>query len=162
MASRYRGVIKIKTMKDKTISASLIYRKIEGKLSAVEEERFEAWLKEGWEHREYYERMRRMYQQENVQEVVTGEIQEAWGVFEKRVQGQRRIERRQRWVWVMSAVASVALVICCCWFVYYRANTEQKLNVAVQKIVRVGDGGWGHVSVRGTTVFFTRENRKSN
>ena len=66
---------------------------------------------------------------------MTGEIQEAWGVFEKRVQGQRRIERRQRWVWVMSAVASVALVICCCWFVYYRANTEQKLNVAVQKIV---------------------------
>ena len=68
MASRYRGVIKIKTMKDKTISASLIYRKIEGKLSTVEEERFEAWLKEGWEHREYYERMWRMYQQENVQE----------------------------------------------------------------------------------------------
>lgn len=135
MAFRYRGVIKIKTMKDKTISASLIYRKIEGKLSAVEEERFEAWLKEGWEHREYYERMRRMYQQENVQEVETGEIQEAWVVFEKRVQGQRRIERRQRWVWVMSAVASVALVICCWWFVYYRANTEQKLNVAVQKIV---------------------------
>lgn len=134
MAFRYRGVIKIKTMKDKTISASLIYRKIEGKLSAVEEERFEAWLKEGWEHREYYERMRIMYQQENVQEVETGEIQEAWVVFEKRVQGQRRIERRQRWVWVMSAVASVAIVICC-WFVYYRANTEQKLNVAVQKIV---------------------------
>lgn len=134
MASRDRGVIKIKTMKDKTISASLIYRKIEGKLSAVEEERFEAWLKEGWEHREYYERMRIMYQQENVQEVETGEIQEAWVVFEKRVQGQRRIERRQRWVWVMSAVASVAIVICC-WFVYYRANTEQKLNVAVQKIV---------------------------
>ena len=49
MAFRYRGVIKIKTMKDKTISASLIYRKIEGKLSAVEEERFEAWLKEGWD-----------------------------------------------------------------------------------------------------------------
>ena len=134
MASRYRGVIKIKTMKDKTISASLIYRKIEGKLSAVEEERFEAWLKEGWEHREYYERMRRMYQQENVQEVETGEIQEAWGVFEKRVQRQRRIERRQRWVWVMSAVASVVLVICC-WSVYYRANTGQKLNVAVQKIL---------------------------
>ena len=134
MASRYRGVIKIKNMKDKTISASLIFRKIEGKLSAVEEERFEAWLKEGWEHREYYERMRRMYQQENVQEVETGEIQEAWGVFEKRVQRQRRIERRQRWVWVMSAVASVVLVICC-WSVYYRANTEQKLNVAVQKIV---------------------------
>ena len=134
MASRYRGVIKIKTMKDKTISASLIYRKIEGKLSAVEEERFEAWLKEGGEHREYYERMRRMYQQENVQEVETGEIQEAWGVFEKRVQGQRRIERRQCWVWMMSAVASLAIVICC-WLMYYRVNTEQKLNVVVQKIL---------------------------
>ena len=129
MASRYRGVIKIKTMKDKTISASLIYRKIEGKLSAVEEERFEAWLKEGWEHREYYERMRRMYQQENVQEVVTGEIQEAWGVFEKRVQGQRRIERRQRWVWVMSAVASVALVICCCWFVAGQHTGHRQLRL---------------------------------
>ena len=98
MAVRYRYVFKTGIMEDKTIPAKLIYRKIKGKLSAVEEERFDAWLKEGWEHREYYERMRRMYQQENVQEVVTGEIQEAWGVFEKRVQGQRRIERRQRWV----------------------------------------------------------------
>ena len=43
-------------MKDKTIPARLIYRKIEGRLSAVEEERFETWLKEGREHREYYER----------------------------------------------------------------------------------------------------------
>ena len=40
-------------MKDKTIPARLIYRKIEGRLSAVEEERFETWLKEGREHREY-------------------------------------------------------------------------------------------------------------
>lgn len=135
MTLRYRDVIKVKTMKDNTISASLIYRKIEGKLSVVEEERFEAWLKEGQEHREYYERMRRMYQQENVQEVVTGEIQEAWGVFEKRVQGQRKIERKRRWMWVMSAAAAVAIVLCCCLFVYYRANTEQKVNVAVQKIV---------------------------
>ena len=135
MTLRYRDVIKVKTMKDNTISASLIYRKIEGKLSVVEEERFEAWLKEGQAHREYYERMRRMYQQENVQEVVTGEIQEAWGVFEKRVQGQRKIERKRRWMWVMSAAAAVAIVLCCCLFVYYRANTEQKVNVAVQKIV---------------------------
>ena len=134
MISRYRNVIKVKTMKDKVISASLIYRKIEGKLSTVEEERFEAWLKEGWEHREYYERMRRIYQKENVREIEVGEIQDAWGVFEKRVQGQRRIERRQCWVWMMSAVASLAIVICC-WLMYYRVNTEQKLNVVVQKIL---------------------------
>ncbi|WP_162613830.1 MULTISPECIES: FecR family protein [Butyricimonas] len=122
-------------MKDNTISASLIYRKIEGKLSVVEEERFEAWLKEGQEHREYYERMRRMYQQENVQDVGIGGIQDVWAVFEKRVQGQRKIERKRRWMWVMSAAAAVAIVLCCCLFVYYRANTEQKVNVAVQKIV---------------------------
>ncbi len=134
MISRYRNVIKVKTMKDKVISASLIYRKIEGKLSTVEEERFEAWLKEGWEHREYYERMWRIYQKENVREIEVGEIQDAWGVFEKRVQGQRRIERRQCWVWMMSAVASLAIVICC-WLMYYRVNTEQKLNVVVQKIL---------------------------
>lgn len=73
MTHRYRDVIKVKTMKDKTISASLIYRKIEGKLSAVEEERFDVWLKEGQEHREYYERMRRMYQQENAQDVGSGD-----------------------------------------------------------------------------------------
>lgn len=134
MTLRYRDVIKVKTMKDKTISASLIYRKIEGKLSAVEEERFEAWLKEGQGHREYYERMRRMYQQENVQDVGIGGIQDVWEVFEKRVQGQRKIERKRCWMWVMSAAASVAIVLCCL-FVYYRANTEQKVNVAVQKIV---------------------------
>ncbi len=135
MPLRYRDVIKVKTMRDKIISASLIYRKIEGKLSAVEEERFEAWLKEGLEHREYYERMRRMYQQENVQDVGIGGIQDVWEVFEKRVQGQRKIERKRRWMWAMSAAASVAIVLCCCLFVYYRANTEQKVNVAVQKIV---------------------------
>lgn len=135
MTLRYRDVIKVKTMRDKIISASLIYRKIEGKLSAVEEERFEAWLKEGLEHREYYERMRRMYQQENVQDVGIGGIQDVWEVFEKRVQGQRKIERKRRWMWAMSAAASVAIVLCCCLFVYYRANTEQKVNVAVQKIV---------------------------
>ena len=135
MTLRYRDVIKVKTMKDNTISASLIYRKIEGKLSVVEEERFEAWLKEGQEHREYYERMRRMYQQENVQDVGIGGIQDVWAVFEKRVQGHRKIERKRRWMWVMSAAAAVAIVLCCCLFVYYRANTEQKVNVAVQKIV---------------------------
>ena len=135
MTLRYRDVIKVKTMKDNTISASLIYRKIEGKLSVVEEERFEAWLKEGQEHREYYERMRRMYQQENVQDVGIGGIQDVWAVFEKRVQGQRKIERKRRWMWVMSAAAAGAIVLCCCLFVYYRANTEQKVNVAVQKIV---------------------------
>ena len=135
MTLRYRDVIKVKTMKDNTISASLIYRKIEGKLSVVEEDRVEAWLKEGQEHREYYERMRRMYQQENVQDVGIGGILDVWAVFEKRVQGQRKIERKRRWMWVMSAAAAVAIVLCCCLFVYYRANTEQKVNVAVQKIV---------------------------
>ena len=79
--------------------------------------------------------MRRMYQQENVQDVGIGGIQDVWAVFEKRVQGQRKIERKRRWMWVMSAAAAVAIVLCCCLFVYYRANTEQKVNVAVQKIV---------------------------
>lgn len=47
MAVRYRYVFKTGIMEDKTIPAKLIYRKIKGKLSAVEEERFDAWLKEG-------------------------------------------------------------------------------------------------------------------
>lgn len=86
MAVRYRYVFKTGIMEDKTISARLIYRKIKGKLSAAEEERFDVWLKEGWEHREYYERMQRMYQEENMQEVTVGKIQDAWEMFEKRVQ----------------------------------------------------------------------------
>lgn len=122
-------------MKDETISANLIYRKVKGQLSSMEEERFEAWLKKEREHREYYERMQRMYQQENIQEIEIGEIQDAWEVFEKRVQGWRKIERKRRWMWAMSAAASVAIVFCCCLFVYYRANTEQKVDMAVQKIV---------------------------
>lgn len=93
MAVRYRYVFKTGIMEDKTISARLIYRKIKGKLSAAEEERFDVWLKEGWEHREYYERMQRMYQEENMQEVTVGKIQDAWEMFEKRVQGRWYVER---------------------------------------------------------------------
>ena len=99
-------------MKDKTIPARLIYRKIEGRLSAVEEERFETWLKEGREHREYYERMRSMYQQENIQEVAIGKIQDAWEMFEKRVQGRLRMKRKRYWMWGVSVAASVVVVFC--------------------------------------------------
>ena len=120
-------------MKDNTIPARLIYRKIEGKLSAVEEERFETWLKEGREHREYYERMRRMYQQENIQEIAIGKIQDAWEMFEKRVQGRLRVKRKRYWMWGVSVAASVVVVFCL--IIYYHLDTEQKVNIAVQNIV---------------------------
>ena len=120
-------------MKDNTIPARLIYRKIEGKLSAVEEERFETWLKEGQEHREYYERMRRMYQQENIQEIAIGKIQDAWEMFEKRVQGRLRVKRKRYWMWGVSVAASVVVVFCL--IIYYHSDTGQDVNIAVQNIV---------------------------
>ena len=120
-------------MKDKTIPARLIYRKIEGRLSAVEEERFETWLKEGREHREYYERMRSMYQQENMQEVAIGKIQDAWEMFEKRVQGRLRMKRKRYWMWGVSVAASVVVVFCL--IIYYHSDTGQDVNIAVQNIV---------------------------
>ena len=120
-------------MKDNTIPARLIYRKIEGKLSAVEEERFETWLKEGREHREYYERMRRMYQQENIQEIAIGKIQDAWEMFEKRVQGRLRVKRKRYWMWGVSVAASVVVVFCL--IIYYHSDTGQDVNIAVQNIV---------------------------
>lgn len=120
-------------MKDNTIPARLIYRKIEGKLSAVEEERIETWLKEGWEHREYYERMRRMYQQENIQEIAIGKIQDAWEMFEKRVQGRLRVKRKRYWMWGVSVAASVVVVFCL--IIYYHSDTGQDVNIAVQNIV---------------------------
>ncbi|AZS31745.1 FecR family protein [Butyricimonas faecalis] len=120
-------------MKDKTIPARLIYRKIEGRLSAVEEERFETWLKEGREHREYYERMRSMYQQENIQEVAIGKIQDAWEMFEKRVQGRLRMKRKRYWMWGVSVAASVVVVFCL--IIYYHSDTGQDVNIAVQNIV---------------------------
>ena len=133
MAVRYRDVFKTGIMEDKTIPAKLIYRKIKGKLSAVEEERFDAWLKEGWEHREYYERMQRIYQEENMQEVAVGKIQDAWEMFEKRVQGRWRVERKRRWMWGMSVAASVVIVLCL--IMYYQVNTRKDMNIAVQNIV---------------------------
>ena len=133
MAVRYRYVFKTGIMEDKTIPAKLIYRKIKGKLSAVEEERFDAWLKEGWEHREYYERMQRIYQEENMQEVAVGKIQDAWEMFEKRVQGRWRVERKRRWMWGMSVAASVVIVLCL--IMYYQVNTRKDMNIAVQNIV---------------------------
>ena len=120
-------------MKDKTIPARLIYRKIEGRLSAVEEERFETWLKEGREHREYYERMRSMYQQENMQEVAIGKIQDAWEMFEKRVQGRLRMKRKRYWMWGVSVAASVVVVFCL--IIYYHSDTGQDVNIALHNIV---------------------------
>ena len=120
-------------MKDNTIPARLIYRKIEGRLSAVEEERFETWLKEGREHREYYERMRRMYQQENIQEIAIGKIQDAWEMFEKRVQGRLRVKRKRYWMWGVSVAASVVVMFCL--IIYYQSDTRQDVNIAVQNIV---------------------------
>ena len=78
----------MKIMKDKVVSASLIYRKIEGELSVEDEKCFKVWLEEKEEHQEFYERMRRMYQEEKILEVEVGKVQDAWNVFEKRMKGE--------------------------------------------------------------------------
>ena len=123
-------------MDKKVISAHLIYRKIEGKLSTTEEERFDTWLRESREHREYYERMRKLYQEEGVRVITNEEKQEAWGTFEKQMKGQCLVERKRRWMWGMSAAASVIVVFSCCLFVYYRSGMEKQERVAtMQKIV---------------------------
>lgn len=122
-------------MKDKVVSASLIYRKIEGELSVEDEKCFKVWLEEKEEHQEFYERMRRMYQEEKILEVEVGKVQDAWNVFEKRMKGELQATKKRYWMWVMRAVASVVVIWGCCMLVYYRASVEQEMNVTTQTIV---------------------------
>lgn len=135
MPFRYRFVIKIETMKDKTISSGLIYRKIRGKLSAKEEERFAAWLEAGEGHRAYYERMRELYQEEEAQGLREEGVQQAWRVLEKRIRERKRLMRRRYLVRSLAVAASVVGILCCSLFLYYRINKVEKPGVQVQEIV---------------------------
>lgn len=110
----------------------MIYRKIEGKLSENENIRFNIWLKESREHQEYYERMQKLYERENVREISGEEMREAWHTFEKQMKGCRQTARKRHLVWGMSVAASVIVVFCCYWFMYHPAAREK---VAVQKII---------------------------
>lgn len=119
-------------MENETISASMIYRKIEGKLSENEEVRFNIWLKESREHQEYYERMQKLYERENVWEISGEEVREAWHTFEQQMKGCRQTTRKRHLVWGMSVAASVIVVFCSYWFMYHPTAREE---MAVQKII---------------------------
>ena len=110
----------------------MIYRKIEGKLSENENIRFNIWLKESREHQEYYERMQKLYERENVREISGEEMREAWHTFEQQVRKHRQTTRKRHLVWGMSVAASVIVVFCCYWFMYHPTAREE---VAVQKII---------------------------
>ncbi len=119
-------------MENETISASMIYRKIEGKLSENEEVRFNIWLKESREHQEYYKRMQKLYERENVWEISGEEVREAWHTFEQQMKGCRQTTRKRHLVWGMSVAASVIVVFCSYWFMYHPTTREE---MAVQKII---------------------------
>lgn len=110
----------------------MIYRKVEGKLSENEEVRFNMWLKESLEHQAYYERMRKLYEQEGVREISEKERREAWHTFEKQMKVHRQTTRKRYLVWGVSVAASVIVVFCCYWFMYHPMTREV---VAVQKII---------------------------
>jgi len=121
-------------MGDVIISASEIYREIEGKLSEDEKVRFTIWLKENREHQRYYERMKELYERENVQVVSEKEVQEAWCMFEKRMNRHRGLVWKRYRVWGMSVAASVIIAFCC-FFKYYAGGREKKVEVPMKEIV---------------------------
>lgn len=116
------------------ISASMIYRKIEGKLSEHEDVCFNIWLKANREHQEYYERMKKLYERGDVREISEEEVREAWYTFEKQMKGYRHSAHKRHWVRGMSVAASVVIVFCC-FFMYHAMDQEKKGGEIVHEIV---------------------------
>ena len=122
-------------MGNKLISTQLIYRKLEGRLSLEEEKRFDVWLNENEEHRRYFDHMREEFSREEKRKLSEQEIQEAWLMFETRVQKQRRVEKKRYLLWNAGIAASVVVVLCCCLFLYLYKSAHQEALPIAQAIV---------------------------
>ena len=103
-------------MGNRQISTRLIYRKIEGLLSPAEEEIFDTWLNEDVKHRRYYEKIRDELLRDEKRELSKTELQEAWSIFENRMQKQRKVEKKRFFIWGTGIAAAVAVVLGCCLF----------------------------------------------
>ena len=122
-------------MGNSQISTRLIYRKIEGLLSPAEEEIFDTWLNEDVKHRRYYEKIRDELLRDEKRELSKTELQEAWSIFENRMQKQRKVEKKRFFIWGTGIAAAVAVVLGCCLFLYTYKRSDLKIQSVVQKIV---------------------------
>lgn len=119
-------------MKHGEISATIITRKIAGRLTPSEEKLFADWFAGSEEHRAYFESMRRMQLSTERPSVSVPEIGFAWKQFEAHIQKQRRLELRTyrlRWT---GAAAVVMLLFGCCMMLYLQ-NGAEDLPVQISK-----------------------------
>ena len=122
-------------MGNRQISTRLIYRKIEGFLSPAEEKIFDTWLNEDVKHRRYYEKIRDELLRDEKRELSKTELQEAWSIFENRMQKQRKVEKKRFFIWGTGIAAAVAVVLGCCLFLYTYRHSDLKIQSVVHKIV---------------------------
>ena len=116
-----------------TINITLIYRKLNGILTATEEERLQKWLEASAEHRRYFEQMRRYLEQVPECVVSEDEIDEAWEVLAGKVVSRRRRSWR---IWGVYGTSVAAMFVLCLggWMLWKGMPAPEKGEV--REIVR--------------------------
>ena len=95
-------------MEKQEIAIELLYKKLNNTLSEEEEKRFDQWIQEA-DHRRYFEYIRSFNESKEAEKADSGEIDQAWMDFRKRVHRQK--SRHYRLLRVAVVAASVILLL---------------------------------------------------
>ena len=99
-------------MEEREVSIELLYKKMEGQLSASEEEWVNKWLNEA-EHRAYFVYLQRFYPLQEKSEISGQELEEAWRMMQKRINANsaKRISRFR----IVGAIAATIILLLGIW-----------------------------------------------
>ncbi|MDE7373928.1 MAG: FecR domain-containing protein, partial [Odoribacter sp.] len=115
------------------INITLIYRKLNGELTASEEDRLQKWLEASAEHRRYFERMRRYVEQLPECAVSEDEIDKAWKALAGKVASRQR--RSWRILGVYGTSVAAMIVLCLGGWMLWKGMSEPEKG-KVGEIVR--------------------------
>ena len=113
-------------MEGREIVIELLYKKIEGRLSASEEEWVDKWLNEA-EHRAYFGHLQRFYRLQEKSEISDQALEEAWNMMQKRMisNSARRISR----FWRVVAIAAGVILLVGFWQLWeFRPNRMEVVS----------------------------------
>lgn len=108
----------------------LLYKKVEGTLTDQETRRFDAWLNESADHREYFKRFSQRYQGEDIARLSTDDLQTYRLEFVERLSNAQRKARKLKRRKLSLYAASVAAMLALAMLLVVQLNQEPKESFA--------------------------------
>lgn len=121
------------------IDLDLIHKKLNGKITAREEEKLKLWLAASVKHRDYFERIK-LYSEKSVEELDLDLIPNTTDEFMKKISGKSRILHLRRFM-QYAAVIFLPLLVGTALWLYSNYEIKQNLisNTSVDVIEQVHD-----------------------